>query len=81
MVVVAVAVVVVVVVGGGGDRCSSNGKGREEGTGQIFLMFAAEGVDFESVAGADQRRYGVLEKEGEGKKERGYFGGLRRTDL
>lgn len=39
--------------GGGGDRGSSNGKGREEGTGQIFPMFAAEGVDFESVAGAD----------------------------
>ena len=67
--------VVVVVVGGGGggggDRCSSNGKGREEGTGQIFLKFAAEGVDFESVAGADQGRgWGFRERRRGKKKER-----------
>jgi len=29
--------------GGGGDRGSSNGKGREEGTGQIFLVCRGRG--------------------------------------
>ncbi|RPA97536.1 hypothetical protein L873DRAFT_1809587 [Choiromyces venosus 120613-1] len=56
--------------GGGGDRGGSDGKGREEGTGQIFLRFAAEGVEIESVAGADQERDDFWEKEGEREKKK-----------
>jgi len=66
--------------GGGGDRGSSNGKGREEGTGQIFLVCRGR-VDFESVAGADQGRGWGFREGRRGKKEKFFFGGLRRIDL
>lgn len=46
-----------------------------------FFLFAAEGVDFESVAGADQGRGWGFREGRRGKKEKFFFGGLRRIDL